>query len=142
VTYEEIVEDVVKGVEAIGAAVMVVGGLWLLGRFIIDLRAPARRADAYGRLRRDLGRVILLGLEILIIADIVRTIVVDTTLESVVVLGLVVAIRIVLSFSLEVEIEGVWPWQRWRLGPRAGGRGGRGARPPTDAPTGDDPPAP
>lgn len=140
-TYEEIVEDVVRGVEAIGAAVMVVGGLWLLGRFMLDARAPARRADAYGRLRRDLGRVILLGLEILIIADIVRTIVVDTTLESVVVLGLVVVIRIVLSFSLEVEIEGVWPWQRWRLGSAdPGGVPGDGA--PPSAPGSGDPPAP
>ena len=63
-----------------------------------------------------LGRVILLGLEILIIADIVRTIIVDPTLESVGVLGLIVVIRIVLSFSLEIEMYGVWPWSRWRLG--------------------------
>lgn len=47
--------------------------------------------------------------------DIVRTIVVDPTIESVVVLGMIVVIRIVLSFSLEVEIEGTWPWSRWRL---------------------------
>jgi hypothetical protein len=59
--------------------------------------------------------VILLGLEVLIIADIIRTILVDQSLESVGVLGLIVLIRIVLSFSLEVEIDGIWPWNGWRL---------------------------
>ena len=58
--------------------------------------------------------MILLGLEVLIIGDIIRTIVVDPSLESVGVLGLIVLIRIVLSFSLEVEIDGAWPWNRWR----------------------------
>ena len=58
---------------------------------------------------------ILLGLEVLIIADIVRTIIVDPTLESVAVLGTIVVIRILLSFSLEVEIDGIWPWCRWQL---------------------------
>ena len=59
--------------------------------------------------------MILLGLEVLIIGDIVRTIIVDPTIESVAVLGMIVVIRIVLSFSLEVEIDGTWPWARWRL---------------------------
>lgn len=58
--------------------------------------------------------MILLGLEVLIIADIIRTILVDQSLESVGVLGLIVVIRIVLSFSLEVEIDGAWPWNAWR----------------------------
>ncbi len=57
----------------------------------------------------------MLGLEVLIIADLVQTIVVDQTLESVAVLGIIVAIRVVLSFSLEVETEGMWPWNRWRV---------------------------
>ncbi len=48
-------------------------------------------------------------------ADIVRTIIVDPTLESVGVLGIIVVIRILLSFSLEVEIDGFWPWRRWQL---------------------------
>ena len=64
-------------------------------------------ADAYGDLRKNLGRVILLGLEVLIIADIIRTIVVDQSVESVAVLGIIVLIRVVLSFSLEVEIDGI-----------------------------------
>jgi uncharacterized membrane protein len=61
--------------------------------------------------------VILLGLEVLIIADIIRTIVVDSTVENVAVLGIIVLIRVVLSFSLEVEIDGMWPWNRWRVAP-------------------------
>lgn len=64
---------------------------------------------------RDLSRCILLGLEVLIVADIVRTIIVDPTFESVAVLGIIVVIRILLSFSLEVEIDGVWPWRRRQL---------------------------
>ncbi|MFL6241869.1 MAG: DUF1622 domain-containing protein [Acidimicrobiia bacterium] len=68
-----------------------------------------------GDLRKNLGRVILLGLEVLIIADIIRTIVVDSTVENVAVLGIIVLIRVVLSFSLEVEIDGMWPWNRWRV---------------------------
>ncbi len=62
-----------------------------------------------------MGQAILLGLEILIIGDIVRTIIVDPTIDNVTVLGLVVLIRIVLSFSLEVEIDGAWPWNVRRL---------------------------
>ena len=77
--------------------------------------AGRRGQDAYGDLRKNLGRVILLGLEVLIIADIIRTIVVDQSVESVIVLGTIVLIRIVLSFSLEVEIDGMWPWNRWRI---------------------------
>ena len=76
--------------------------------------APSRTQGAYKELRRNLGRSILLGLEVLIVADIVRTIIVDPTIESVAVLGVIVAIRIALSFSLEVEIDGVWPWRRWQ----------------------------
>ena len=79
--------------------------------------------DRYRRLRRQLGQAILLGLEVLIVGDIVRTIIVDPTVRSVGVLGMIVAIRIVLSFSLEVEIDGVWPWNLWRLEGRQGEKG-------------------
>lgn len=115
-SYEEIVSDAVLVVEGVGAAIMVVGGLVALVQFAWRNRLGALGDGAYEHLRRSLGRVILVGLEVLIIADIIRTILVEQTLESVTVLGLVVVIRIVLSFSLEVEIDGAWPWQRWRLG--------------------------
>lgn len=113
-SYDDLVTDVVKGVEALGAAIMVLGGLGSLLVAAIATLNPATRPGAYEALRRNLGRAILLGLEILIIGDIVRTIVVDPTLESVAVLGLIVVIRIVLSFSLEIEMEGTTPWNRWR----------------------------
>ena len=70
----------------------------------------------FGCLRRDLGRVILVGLEVVIIGDIVRTLVVDPTLEDVGVLAGIVAVRIVLSFAIEAEIGGAWPWRRAALG--------------------------
>jgi uncharacterized membrane protein len=110
VSYDETITHVVRVVEAIGAGVMVVGGAVALVAAVPAALDPARRAGAYQTLRRNLGRVILLGLEILIIGDIIRTIVVEPTFESVAVLGIIVVIRIVLSFALEVEIDGHWPW--------------------------------
>src|SRR5262245_65149658 len=92
---------------------MVIGAGVAFGAAARDVRRHA--PDTYRRLRANIGKVILLGLEVLIIADIIRTIVVDQSVESVAVLGLIVLIRIVLSFSLEVEIDGQWPWNRWRL---------------------------
>jgi uncharacterized membrane protein len=112
--YDEFVSDVVKGVEALGAAIMVVGGVGALVVAAFAAAKPETRGGAYVQLRRNLGRAILLGLEVLIIGDIVRTIIVDPTFESVAVLGLIVVIRIVLSFSLEIEMDGTWPWSRWR----------------------------
>jgi uncharacterized membrane protein len=119
-TYEETISHVVRVVEAVGAGIMVFGGL---GAFVVFVRRASRAQTApgaYPGLRRDLSRCILLGLEVLIVADIVRTIIVDPTLESVAVLGIIVVIRILLSFSLEVEIDGVWPWHRRAFDAREG----------------------
>jgi uncharacterized membrane protein len=113
-SYEEVISNLVKGVEAVGAGIMVIGGLVFLAAFVRDAADDVKKRGSYERLRRNLGRCILLGLEVLIVADIVRTILVDPTFESVTVLGIVVLIRILLSFSLEVEIDGTWPWDRWR----------------------------
>jgi uncharacterized membrane protein len=110
VVYDDTISDVVRVVEGVGAAVMVVGGAAALLASIPAVIDPARQPNAYQTLRRNLGRVILLGLEILIIGDIVRTIVVEPTVQGVLVLGIIVVIRIVLSFALEVEIDGRWPW--------------------------------
>ncbi len=115
--FESSVSDLVRVVEAVGAAIMIAGGLGAFLVFLVRVGKPERRPGSYAELRRNLGRSILLGLEVLIVADIVRTIVVDQTLESVAVLGAIVVIRIVLSFSLEVEIDGMWPWNRRRREP-------------------------
>lgn len=113
--FEEIISVGVRFVEAVGAAIMVFGGA---GAFIVAAWQALRvetRHQAYPALRRNLGRAILLGIEVLIVADIIRTILVEPTVESVLVLGAIVVIRVVLSFSLEVEMDGVWPWSRWRI---------------------------
>ncbi len=114
-TYDHAISDIVQAVEAVGAGIMIVGGAWALGDYLVTMVHPDGRSNAYRKLRRRLGQAILLGLEVLIIGDIVRTIIVTPTVESVAVLGMVVVIRIVLSFSLEVEVDGVWPWNLWRL---------------------------
>ncbi len=114
-TYDQFVSDVVKGVEALGAAIMVIGGFLALGDYALSMVGLRTVHESYKTLRRRLGQAILLGLEVLIVGDIVRTIIVDSTLKSVGVLGMIVIIRIVLSFSLEVEIDGTWPWNLWRL---------------------------
>jgi uncharacterized membrane protein len=117
-SYEETISQVVRVVEAGGAAIMVLGGLGTLAQFAHRVARARTAKGAYEALRRNLGRCILLGLEVLIVADIVRTIIVDPTLESVAVLGVIVVIRIILSFSLEVEIDGVLPWRRRQVSTR------------------------
>ena len=112
-SYEDLASWVVRVIEVVGGGIMVVGGLFAFARYA--QQTVARASDPYRQLRANIGRVILLGLEVLIVADIIQTIVVDQSLESVGVLALIVGIRIVLSFSLEVEIDGAWPWNGWRL---------------------------
>ncbi|MCB0322904.1 MAG: DUF1622 domain-containing protein [Bdellovibrionales bacterium] len=76
------------------------------------LRKKVPSEELFERFRRELGRGILLGLEFLVAADIINTVAVEPTLRSVSVLGVVVVIRTFLSFSLEVEMQGRWPWQK------------------------------
>jgi uncharacterized membrane protein len=106
------IENVVQVVEAVGVAILAVGGLLVLLHSSVLYLIPARRARAYHYFRKHLGRVILLGLEVLIIADIIRTVIVNQTAESVAVLATIVLVRIVLGWSLDVEIDGVWPWRK------------------------------
>lgn len=99
-------------VELIGITIIAAGAAITL---LIFLYRFIRREDlnkAVANLRSDLGRSILLGLEFLVAADIINTVAIEPTLDSVIVLGGIVLIRTLLSFSLEVEIEGRWPWQR------------------------------
>jgi len=125
-TYREFFSHVVDVVEGVGATILVVGGLGAFGRFAVEVVAQRGR-DAFDDLRKNLGRVILLGLEVLIIADIIRTIVVEQSVESVAILAIIVLIRVVLSFSLDVEIDGMWPWNRWRV-PRNASAGSSGEK--------------
>jgi uncharacterized membrane protein len=110
VDFEAVFATVARVIEGTGVVIMAVGLAVVLIRYVYDVLRKG--AGSYQQLRVSLGRVILLGLEILIVGDIVRTIIVQTSVESVLVLGLIVVIRTVLSFALEVEISGAWPWQK------------------------------
>jgi len=106
-------EYVVIAFEVAGIAILAVGSLRALLTAGAAL-ARRQRAGVYERVRVQIGQAILLGLEVLIIADIVQTVTIDLTLESAVTLGLIVLVRTFLSFSLEIELEGVVPWHRRR----------------------------
>ena len=111
-TFVDLVETVGKGIDAAGVVVIVLGGL--AATAMAGTRLVARDVDTYRRYRQQLGRSILLGLELLVAADIIRTVAVTPTLTSVAVLAGIVLIRTFLSFSLELEITGRWPWQNRR----------------------------
>jgi uncharacterized membrane protein len=117
VTFHDTMERVVQGFEVAGVAILVVGSLLAFVSAALGLRGGEGRA-AYERARQGVGRAILLGLEVLIIADIVLTITVERTFDSAVTLGLIVLVRTFLSFSLEVELEGILPWRRGSTGQR------------------------
>ena len=106
----EIIEGIGAAIDAIGVAVIAGGAL--LAVFITIGRNRHGDAGAYELFRRRLGRAILLGLEFLVAADIIRTVAVTPTAESVAVLGGIVLIRTFLSFSLQLEMTGAWPWQQ------------------------------
>jgi uncharacterized membrane protein len=106
----EFVEIAGDGAEIAGV-VLIIGGLVLAtARYLLVRKAES--VTRYQRYRQDLGRAILLGLEVLVAADIVRTVAFTPTIESVLVLAMIVAIRTFLSWSLALELEGHWPWQR------------------------------
>ena len=109
--FDTLMELVVHGFEVAGVLVLVVGAVAAFASGVVTARRTGA-AVAYEQVRRGVGRAILLGLELLIIADIVLTITVDATLESALALGLIVVVRTFLSFSLEVELEGALPWRR------------------------------
>ena len=114
-TFTDALELVVQGFEALGVGILVCGGALSVASYLVDLGRLDRRS-AYERLRTNLGRTILLGLEVLIVADIVLTVAIDRTLESAATLGLIVLVRTFLSFSLEIELDGVVPWRRRQMG--------------------------
>ncbi len=99
-------------VELVGILVLVAGGALAGIAFIWRMLQGATFRDAYHEMRADLGRAILLGLELLVIADIIGTVAVEPTLHNLGVLAVIVAIRTLLSFALELEVSGRWPWQK------------------------------
>lgn len=125
--FANIASWVATGIEAAGIIAIVIGAIASTMMFLRRLFSGQSFRQSYPAFRSDLGRSILLGLELLVAADIVGTVVVDPTFENLGVLSIIVAIRIALSFALEVEINGHWPW-------RQAERGTRPALPP-DSPT-------
>src|SRR5204862_4839622 len=116
-TFNETMDDVAKGFEAVAAAVLVAGFLLGFARAGLSLMRRSAPSAVYRPLRSFVGRTLLLSLEILVAADLIRTVAVDPSLENVGALALIVLIRTILSFSLDVEIEGKLPWRTAPTGP-------------------------
>jgi len=115
------IEWLTRAVEIVGIGIIVVGAAASLLVFLRHMCGTRSREEAVAAFRSDLGRSILLGLEFLVAADIINTVAIEPTLDSLAVLAGIVAIRTFLSWSLEVEIEGQWPWQRAAAERRRGG---------------------
>ena len=113
------VELVGKTIDGIGVLILAAGSMIVL--VVYAYKAIVRRPAAtyYGEVRTRLGRVILLGLEFLVAGDIIRTVATTPTFSGVGVLAIIVLIRTFLSFALEVELEGTWPWHRKDAAPSA-----------------------
>jgi uncharacterized membrane protein len=109
---EETMDAIARGVEILGILTLVLGLAAALVRAGLALLGGRGAEEGYRIVRTVFGRSILLGLEFLVAADIIRTVAVQPSLQNVAVLGVIVLIRTFLSFSLEVEIDGRWPWQR------------------------------
>ena len=113
-TFTHTVHWLTRGVEAVGIAIILVGAAIALFGFLRQIARRTGKDAAVEAFRSNLGRAILLGLEFLVAADIINTVAIEPNLDSLAVLGGIVLIRTFLSFSLEVEIEGRWPWQQAR----------------------------
>jgi uncharacterized membrane protein len=110
VSLTEVIEGIGSTIDAVGVAVIAGGAI--LAVFLTIAKGRKEDGGAYEFFRRRLGRAILLGLEFLVAADIIRTVAVTPSGESVAVLGGIVLIRTFLSFSLQLEVTGAWPWQQ------------------------------
>ena len=113
--FQQVIVWINRAAELAGVAVLVIGILAALSSFVATFLHPHVEAQAYRVLRQNVGRAILLGLEFLVAADIIRSVALEPTFQSVGVLGLLVAVRTFLSWSLEIEITGMWPWQQARF---------------------------
>ncbi len=111
-SFYDVIETVGKVIDAVGVAVIAIGALISAAGAVSRMRR--KTGDVYRVFREQLGRSILLGLEFLVAADIIRTVAITPNASSVAVLGGIVLIRTFLSFSLQLEVTGYWPWQSAR----------------------------
>ena len=107
----DLIDVISEAIEVAGVVVIAAGVVIGVFRFAWDLTRQERIGEAYTRLRTFLGRSLLLGLEFLVAGDIIKTVAIRPTRESVIVLAVIVLVRTVLSLSIDVEIDGRWPWQ-------------------------------
>jgi uncharacterized membrane protein len=110
----ELLHVIVSAIEWTGIIIIVAGLAWSTIQFVRNLRS-LEAEERFRIYRADVGRGIMLGLEVLVAADIIDTVALEPTLESIFVLAGIVLIRTFLSFSLEVEVTGHWPWQGHEL---------------------------
>jgi uncharacterized membrane protein len=103
------IESIATGLEILGVAVIGSAFLYATVRGLVHF--GQRREDAFHRLKIRLGRALQLGLEFLVAADIIRTVIIEPTMQGIATLGLLIVVRTLLSWSITVEIEGCWPWQ-------------------------------
>ena len=114
--FDQAIRWVAVGIEALAIAIIVLGAIVTTIYFLHRLIKEGAFGECYRRFRSDFGKTILLGLEFLIASDIVGTVAVGPTYQDLGVLALLVVIRTFLSFALELEISGRWPWQRTEAG--------------------------
>jgi uncharacterized membrane protein len=110
------------GIQALAVAIIVVSIVFGFVRYVLQL--GKRSADSYGAYKRLLGRSLMLALEILVAADVIRTVLLDLTAKGLEILAALVAVRTFLSWSLVVELEGHWPWQSAAFASKRKGSGG------------------
>lgn len=108
IEFTEVMEVIVRIFEGLGVAIITVGGLHTIFRGFSGI---FDRDDIYRQAKRSFGRPLVLGLEVLVAADIIETVTISLSLENVLSLGILVLIRVVLSFSLEIEMDGSLPWR-------------------------------
>ena len=111
-SFSSAMDHVAQGFEALGGLILVVGVVWSIVLAVLAWRRSGSARWAYTALRQAFGGSLLLSLEVLVAADLLRTVAVAPSVDNVLTLGLIVLIRTFLSFSLEVEIDGVLPWRR------------------------------
>jgi len=111
VTFDHVMEWAQKAFEIVGVTILVIGAVWAFIETAVARLHGAPRDSVFVMIRRTLGRAILLGLEFLVVADIIRTIVVEPTLGSALSLGIIVLVRVLLSFAIDIDVDGRVPWR-------------------------------
>lgn len=138
-TYAQVMLSVAQVFEAIAAATLLAGLFWAAGLSWRRYRQTRSGKETYRTMREGFGGAILLGLEILVAGDLIRTVAVAPTLDNAITLAIIVGIRTVLSFSISIEIDGVVPWRKALVSgatvmKQAGSRAQRASDPQTGAP--------